>query len=150
MSFPTEPIEFQEVYPEPEDFQGTVEALSELSRFRIRRAFRPIKEIRVENPGDGNTTYRIDPILDRHILCFANSGLNDNVTILLPDVGNADAVTYTITRADTNIQNRPVHVQVTNTDGARIDADINLSIIFLSSYRQSVSLQSDGTWWYIC
>lgn len=147
MSFPSEPIEFTEQYPSIDDQQGIVEGLSELSRFRIRRAFSPTRGVSAAN-GGGAIVHDVDPFLDRHLVCNAGSGAADSVTCVLPLAANGDACVYSFTRGDPYAATYPANVVISVSTGSGELID-GASSVTLSSRYQSVSMQSDGAAWWI-
>lgn len=131
MTFPFSPIDFPEFFPDRRNERMMAEAISELSRFRIRRAFWPIRT--------ETANYEIEPEYDRIVLVDASGGA---VTITLPLAANADATFYGVKALDVTGGN----VIVDGNGAETIDGAANVT---LAVQYQSVFVISDGTEWWI-
>jgi hypothetical protein len=131
MSFPLSPVSFPELFPRPDKPRELAEGVSELSRFRIARAFVHIITV--------TAAYTISAEEDRIVLVDASGGA---VTVTLPAAANADAAFYGVKAIDVTGGNVTV-----DGDGAEtIDGAAN---VVLNVQYQSVFVISDGTQWWI-
>jgi hypothetical protein len=131
MSFPLSPTDFPELFPSPDSPREMAEGISELSRFRIARAFTHVVTV--------TAAYTIDAERDRIVLADATGGA---FAVTLPAAANSDAAFYGVKAID--VSGGAVTV---DGDGAET-IDGAASVVLVTQY-QSVFVMSDGTQWWI-
>jgi hypothetical protein len=89
MSFPLSPTDFPELFPSPDSPREMAEGISELSRFRIARAFTHVVTV--------TAAYTIDAERDRIVLADATGGA---FAVTLPAAANSDAAFYGVKAID--------------------------------------------------
>lgn len=134
MTFPLSPTDFPERFPSPDSPREMAEAISEISRFRLHRAFRNIITVAAD--------YTIEAEWDRVILVDASGGA---VVVTLPAAANADATEYVIKALDVTGGN----VSVTPLATEEIDgAGAGVAYVLAVQYHL-VRVASDGTAWWV-